>query len=221
MPTSELGPAERPRAIDALLVGYAAGSLEPHLHALIESHLILSPENRDFVRAIEAAEADELEAIEPKPLDRSARDQVLGAIYAGGWYGRPKPRKFDPNLPEPLDRLIGMPLSKAPWRRRAPGLAEHVVFEGGGVTASLIRMKPGCAAPAHTHDGVEVTLVLKGAFSDQNGHFRRGDVAIADGVVDHRPVADLGEPCICFAVTDAPLRLTGPIGRLIQKAFRG
>ena len=221
MPTSQLGPEERPRAIETLLMGYAAGSLEPHLHALIESHLILSPVNRGFVRALEAAAAEEIEEIAPRPFDRAARDQVLGAIYAGGWYGRPRPRKIDPDLPEPLDKLIGMKLSDAPWRRRALGLAEHVVFEGDRITASLVRMRAGRATPAHTHDGVEVTLVLKGAFSDERGHYRRGDVAIADGGVDHRPRADRDADCICFAVTDAPLRLTGPFGRLLQRTFRG
>jgi putative transcriptional regulator len=32
-------------------------------------------------------------------------------------------------------------------------------------------------------------------------------------------VADLDEDCICFAVTDAPLQLTGPIGRVVQRLF--
>jgi putative transcriptional regulator len=52
-----------------------------------------------------------------------------------------------------------------------------------------------------------------------NGHYRRGDIAIADQEVDHRPVADREEDCICFAVTDAPIRLTGPVGRLLQRLF--
>jgi putative transcriptional regulator len=34
--------------------------------------------------------------------------------------------------------------------------------------------------------------------------------------VDHRPVAGRSGDCICLAVTDAPLRLTGPIGRLFR-----
>lgn len=219
MPTTPLGPGDRPRPIDALLAGYAAGALHPYLHALIEAHLILSDENRARVRAMEEAAADEIEEIEPRPIDRTARDAVLGAIYAGGWYGRPRPVKHDPEVPDPLDRLIGMRLDEAPWRFAAPGLKEHVVARDGEVTASLIRIKPGRAAPRHTHAGQEVTLVLKGAFFDPSGVYRRGDVAVADAAVDHRPVAEPGGPCICFAVSDAPLKLTGPIGRLLQKAF--
>ena len=61
--------------------------------------------------------------------------------------------------------------------------------------------------------------MLKGGFSDKTGHFARGDVAVADAELDHIPVADLDADCICFAVTDAPLRLTGPFGRLMHRLF--
>jgi putative transcriptional regulator len=62
--------------------------------------------------------------------------------------------------------------------------------------------------------------VLRGGFSDVSGHYMRGDIAIADEDVDHKPVADADEDCICFAVTDAPLKLTGPVGKVIQGLFR-
>ncbi len=67
---------------------------------------------------------------------------------------------------------------------------------------------PGARLPSHTHEGSEYTLVLKGGFTDVLGHFRRGDVAIADQNVDHSPLADPDEDCFCFVVLDAPIRLT-------------
>jgi putative transcriptional regulator len=63
---------------------------------------------------------------------------------------------------------------------------------------------------------MEMTLLLAGGFSDETGHYLRGDVALADPSVDHRPVADPGEDCLCLAVTDAPLRLTGRFGRYLN-----
>jgi putative transcriptional regulator len=44
----------------------------------------------------------------------------------------------------------------------------------------------------------------------------RDDVAIADPAVDHQPIADPAEDCVCLAVTDAPLRLTGLGSALIN-----
>ncbi|WP_430512493.1 hypothetical protein [Pannonibacter phragmitetus] len=48
----------------------------------------------------------------------------------------------------------------------------------------------------------------------------RGDLAFADDHVDHKPIADDDEDCICFAVTEGHLRLTGPLGRLIAPFMR-
>ena len=42
----------------------------------------------------------------------------------------------------------------------------------------------------------------------------------ADSHVDHRPVADEDEDCLCLIVTDAPLRLTGWLGRLLNPFIR-
>jgi putative transcriptional regulator len=48
----------------------------------------------------------------------------------------------------------------------------------------------------------------------------RGDVAVADSSVDHCPVADRGEDCYCFAVNDAPIRLTGRAMRFLNPFIR-
>ena len=77
-----------------------------------------------------------------------------------------------------------------------------------------MRVRAGKAVPQHTHEGNELTLVLEGSFHDELGRYARGDLAITDPTVEHRPVADEGQDCLCLAVTDARLRLTGPLGRL-------
>ncbi len=58
--------------------------------------------------------------------------------------------------------------------------------------------------------------MLEGGFSDAYGHYLAGDVSVADSEVTHQPVADDDGDCICLAVTDAPLRFTGPLGSLIN-----
>jgi putative transcriptional regulator len=207
------------RLIDPLLAGYAMGSLEPCMHALIEAHLILSEENRGFVRALEDQAAAELEDMPVRPIGRAARDHILGAIYAGGWYGYSRPAS-DPDLPQPLLKLAGGPLDAQKWRFYGFGVQERTVFSDTEVTAQLIKVKPGKALPSHTHEGVEATLVLRGAYRDETGRYRRGDVAVADAAIDHRPIADPETGCVCFAVTEGKLKLTGSIGRLLN-SFMG
>ena len=67
--------------------------------------------------------------------------------------------------------------------------------------------------PRHSHRGLEATLVLEGGYSDASGHYERGDVQLGDASVDHRPVAAPGAPCLCLVYEEAPLKLTGPVGR--------
>lgn len=74
--------------------------------------------------------------------------------------------------------------------------------------------------PDHGHRGIEMTLVLRGAFLDEDERFARGDVEMADSDLEHTPIADIGEDCICLAVTDAPLRFNGLIPRLVQPFLR-
>ena len=68
--------------------------------------------------------------------------------------------------------------------------------------------------PRHTHRGLELTLVLTGAYCDAANCFERGDIQIADPTTDHQPVAQAGEDCICLVALEAPIWFTGPIGRL-------
>jgi putative transcriptional regulator len=65
-----------------------------------------------------------------------------------------------------------------------------------------------------------MTLVLQGAFRDNRARFARGDVEIATEADAHTPVAEDGEDCICLAVTDAPLRFSAMMPRLLQPLFR-
>lgn len=89
-----------------------------------------------------------------------------------------------------------------------------------GYRTRLLRIARGVGLPHHTHEGFEYTIVLEGGFSDQWGEYLEGDFAIADQEVDHAPVADARDGCLCLAVTDAPLRLTGPLGRFLNLFLR-
>ena len=91
---------------------------------------------------------------------------------------------------------------------------------GALATARLLHIPPGPAIPDHGHRGMELTLVLQGAFADQGESFGPGDVEISDETVEHRPVVTAGQDCICLAAADAPLRFLGLIPRLAQPFLR-
>lgn len=204
--------------LDGLLAGYAAGTLGAPLHALVSAHLMLKPDNREFVRSLEALMGQEVEMVTPVALGR--RDEMLDRIFAmEAGTDRCRAPSADDLMPEPVSALVGEAYSAIRWKSVLPGIREYRVSNGQHGEASLLWIKPGKIMPSHTHGGSEVTLVLKGGFTDSTGHYRRGDIAIADSEVDHRPRADDDEDCICFAVSEAPLRLTGPFARFVRRVF--
>lgn len=207
-------------SIDALLARYVAGSLPAPAQLLVSAHLELKPESRRFVDRLEDMAGESLEAEAGLPLsDRSARLQTI--------FGAPPPtapaapRQRDGIFPEPLRRFAGFDADDVPWRTKMPGFREFDFGEIDGCHMSLFWIRPGRPIPDHTHEGFELTLVLDGAFRDINGRYGRGDIAIADETIDHRPIAEKERPCISLAVTDAPLKLTGSFGRRLGDILFG
>ncbi len=206
--------------LDTLLAEYAVGSLPAPLHVLVDAHLALSEGDGTFVGDLEAMLGAELGRTAPAEIGE--RDRMLEEIFTSD---RPLSADGEQTEPDPvftpaIQAYVGMRSRDVPWRTVLPGVKEYVVSKDNALEAKLYWIKAGRKIPSHTHDGQEVTLVLSGAFSDISGRYVRGDVAIADQDVDHKPVSDPDADCICFAVTDAPLKLTGPVGKLFQSMFR-
>ncbi len=206
------------RPIDTLLAGYAAGTLSRPLHVLVATHLTLVPRSRSYVEALEILKGDALEEAVPAPV--RDRDAKLAAIFGQQPDETSSQEPADDLLPPPLRAFVGRPGNEIPWKAMLPGVTDHAISPNERGMAHLVAVKPGGAIPVHTHEGTEVALVLRGSFSDASGVYRRGDICFADETVDHHPVADEVEGCICFIVSDAPFRLTGRFGRIIERMFR-
>jgi putative transcriptional regulator len=207
-------------ALDALLASYAAGALSRPLHTLVASHLALKADNRGFATALEHLAATDAFDRDP-PLAPRDRDNRLSAIFLSNRHE--DERVIEPGasfLPAPLSHYIGQSYETLPWRSVMPGLKEVQFEHAPGCEASFLWIKAGRAMPAHTHPGIEATLVLKGSFEDSTGVYSRGDLSVVDSDLDHKPIAGRDEDCICFAVSEGPVKLTGPIARLFQKLIR-
>ena len=70
--------------------------------------------------------------------------------------------------------------------------------------------------PEHGHGGSELTLVLRGAYSDRTGTYRVGDVADLGDSIEHQPIADAKDGCICLIASDKKIRFKSVLARLVQ-----
>ena len=121
-------------------------------------------------------------------------------------------------LPTPLHEFIPTELESLEWNSLAPGIKAHPLtgLNTGNGTLSILKISPGMSIPDHSHQGTELTLVLQGSFSDEIGQFGVGDIADLDDSTQHQPIADTREACICLIATDASLKFTGLMPRLVQ-----
>ena len=193
----------------------------------VATHLALCPACRENEVSLEAIGGVLLDEIEPEAIEGGGLDALFARIEAGSPEKseadaaiKPVVSDASPSMPRPLRDYVGGGVGALDWRRRGK-LSEARLLPGAkGGTVKLLRIPAGAMMPVHTHRGTELTLVLEGGFSDERGHYLRGDVAIADDDVTHRPRADDDGDCLCLTVTEAPVRLTGPLARFLNPFLR-
>jgi putative transcriptional regulator len=209
---------------DNHLVRYAAGELPEAWSILVATHNALCLSCRTKTRLAEAVggvlvadsvptemSAGALEATMERALNQQA-DSVSSAELAAIEASTAKPI-----FPQPLRDYAGGDLEGLHWRRLGRGAYYIPLVSGRGApTARLLRIPAGRPVPEHGHKGLELTMVLQGAFIDGGQRFGVGDVETADSDMEHQPIAEPGEDCICLAVTDAPLRFRGAFARMVQ-----
>jgi putative transcriptional regulator len=223
MPEPRVLPFHHPS--EERLLEYAAGPASEPIALLVATHLALCPACRRATAELEAVGGALLETVPPEPVAEDSLARLLARLDRPVLPPEPadalaSPQPGEAMLPQPLRDYVGGSLDQLAWRRLGSVAEARLLTEFAPLTTRLLKIKPGTAMPSHTHAGNEMTLVLQGGFSDRTGHYLRGDVAEVDSELDHRPIADDDELCVCLAVTDAPLRLTGRFGRMLNPFIR-
>lgn len=207
---------------DDLILAYAAGGLDEATSLLVATHMALCPQCRRALALAEEIGGALMMTDEEAEVADTDLDAIFSRIDAGVIQARPaaKPaarRQSSYILPQPLRDYVGGDAPDLKWRSLGGGV-RHLPIDvsSSPAKARLLHIPAGAKVPDHGHRGLELTLVLAGSFYDEGAWFRRGDVEEADATIEHQPVAGPEEPCICLAVTDAPLRFRGLIPRLAQ-----
>lgn len=209
---------------EATLLSYAAGSLSQAMALVVACHLTLCPRCRARMAENEALGGHLLEQLPPAAINDNALDSLLSQLDDNhsigvemAQAGTLAPPECDDSLvPYPLNEYLPSALDTLPWRTLVSGIHYYDLDTPNRGVSRLMRIAPGKTLLPHTHDGNELTLVLSGSFSDDIGRFHRGDVADLDDQVEHQPLVDSATDCICLIATDAPLKFTTLLGRLVQ-----
>ena len=207
---------------DDILMGYATGNLPEAFNLMVAAHVSLCDTCRAQVESFDAVGGEVLSqaADEDVALAPGSFAATMALIARGSVDVLPSQSTKGSILPTPIQDYVGGDLDKVKWRNIGMGVKQAILPTSRDASARLLFIPAGTAMPDHGHQGIEMTLVLQGAFTDDDGFFSRGDVEMADSDLHHTPVADIHEDCICLAVTDAPLQFQGLIHKIAQRFAR-
>ena len=205
---------------EPLLMSYSAGTLPEAFNLVVATHIALCDNCRARAESFDAVGGALLEdsAIDDHvAMSHDALSATLAMIDA-----MPEDRQIratlskDAIFPQPLNDYVGGDLDQVNWKNVGGGVRQAILPTDKSASVRLLHIPAGAKVPDHGHRGTELTLVLQGAFRDEQDRFARGDIEIATEDLTHTPVAEMGADCICLAATDAPLRFKGLLPRLAQ-----
>ncbi|WP_415919361.1 ChrR family anti-sigma-E factor [Tateyamaria sp. SN6-1] len=207
---------------DAMLMAYAAGNLPEAFNLMVASHISLCDECRARMAGFDAVGGEMLDqqASNAVTMDAGSLAATMSLIAGGSPDAITMPRAKGSILPGPLQDYVGGDVNSIKWRSVGMGVKQAILPTSKDASARLLYIPAGAAMPDHGHHGTEMTMVLQGAFQDEDDYFARGDVEVADSDTHHTPVADIHEDCICLAVTDAPLQFQGILPKIAQRIIR-
>lgn len=198
-----MNPSHHPSA--DVLVAYASGLLEPGFGLVVGAHVEMCAACRANVRNFEAASGDALSLAPEAEVAADAIARVMARLDQKD------------ELAPIVDRrsiLQRLPLKQRKWIAPGVWVAAVDTPHAPENRLYLLSVAPGMPTARHEHSGAEFCTVLHGAFRDYSGLYAAGDFAAADETVNHLPVVEGDEDCICLFATEGRLKPQGLLGRL-------
>lgn len=194
---------------ETTLAEFAAGTLDEGRSLVVATHVAMCAACRRFMAALEHVGGRLLEQSEPAAMSADAKVKTLRRLA-----------ESDAQRRQPGDALSRYLMG--PWRWIGPGIHRRAVDvpSDNGTRVFLLKAAAGMTMPGHRHVGTELTLILTGAFAHQGGRFAAGDIDDADDDMEHDPVIEPGEECVCLVAMQGHLRLNSLLGRLIEPFVR-
>ena len=207
---------------DTMLAAFAAGTLDHGQHIAIATHLVSCPQCRSFMRSMEKVGGAVLAGLPPATMSALALAEVEARLNEPA---RPVVADLAPTLPE--TEVPGLPkfvrrYRFGNWKWIAPSVHLRPILlpYPSATRLFLLKSGPGTKMLQHTHTGIEMTCVLSGAFRQDGDQYGPGDFDLGDDTIDHQPVVESGQDCLCLVAMQGQLQLKGLIGRIVQPFVR-
>ncbi len=204
-----------------LLVEYAAGTLPKAQGICIAVHMHYCTDCQVTLEKLKVVGAQIWEEGPPVKVTDNCKSAVMSVLDSIEQESKENlvtavPSEASETIPKPLWKWIPSGFDALNWHLYLPILSVAHLTENEGYQLALHKIKAGGKVVSHTHRGDEITVVLKGCFSDQYGHYKEGDFVHRDGSHSHAPMASQDGDCICLTVLKEPVKLTSWWGRVLN-----
>jgi putative transcriptional regulator len=204
---------------------YSTGTLTEPLALAVASHVALCDQCSAHLAEVNTVGGMTPDRVQPAEMSDQASDSGITAPNMADGQPMTLAPSFDAQtvevFPEPLRRYLSHNLMDIPWQHLSGGMEElRLPVNNAGYRVSLVRLKPGCQIPTHTHTKEELTVILAGGYADGEAHFERGDFCLVDSSTTHGPLADSDAGCLALGVLSGPIELTGLMGSLLNPLLR-
>lgn len=205
------------------ITDYAAGSLPSSQALCVAAHLHYCEECRQKVEQLNRLGSMFFDELAPREISQSFSN-LMDRIDALPEQQEPAPGPTESAqtrqaaaLPFALQKLTRGDLNSLDWH----SIGKYFSYSDLNVgdkrrETSLFNIKAGGNVPRHRHKGDEITVVLRGSFSDQDDHYQTGDFIVRTRGEMHRPVAAEDEDCLCLSTLEAPIQMTNWFYRMLM-----
>jgi len=214
------------------LIDYAAGNLSLAPAVAVSVHLEYCAHCRQRLASLVEVGAsvfeqqtDEIPA-EDADISQSGFEALLAQIQIDENDQKNEEQNIEPEMQaidtsvsqsKLVSKLIDVKADEFSWKKLTKKLAFSRLSTGDLQSeVGLYHIYAGGSIPEHKHQGEEITVVLKGTFTDADGIYHPGDFLVRQGNERHSPKAGEHQDCICLAVVDAPVKFTKGLSRLVN-----
>jgi len=212
------------------LIDYTAGSLSESQALCVAAHLHFCPACRMRISELTQLGAELFLEQPPADVSTDCFEQVLTKLDTRGSVQqaeKPAPSVSaskdstgKSGLPRAIEKMTNGNIENLNWRSLGKTFRySNIRTADTRHESSLLEIKAGGKIPKHHHGGDEITVVLKGSFSDQEDHYHAGDYIVRTRGETHTPVASQDEDCLCLTTLDSPIVMNNWTYRLLMPFF--
>ena len=219
----------------ATLADFTTGRIQKLHELVVKAHLSVCPQCCDSIREIEHVGGDIMMSVQPdsttKRLEIGQNKQARAITETFEWNSETHcsdsgdeqfSSKADLYGSSGMDvkslysTFLDCSFDALPWRPVGNNVKMCKLRDEGQSKMWLIQGQPGSKLPQHSHNGQELTLVLKGSYACSSELYSAGDIQECDEDKHHQPIIVGDTDCISLVVTDGKLLFKNWLPRVLQ-----